>query len=301
MSKPEKVVPQRMCIRFGLWLTAHLDSARTQRKFMGDVLVFLSLRVIGIEISFNEVKSASNSSPSQDMDFSTVKDADLVLTTAKDCYETSDGRRTYIIDKCKALLTLASLFLALFGYLLPKGVGYPSTLVKFLIGFSLLLFVHAIVLLLQFFEVGTGMEIGLDADELGMKSDDLKVSLAKSYIVSRNILDGGTNYLVDLYRAARFFVFSALVVSIGLFSFGIATQTISDPVKDFANTVRGDQDLTNLIRGPKGDMGPRGAPGAKGDPGPTQSLNFEELIKKIEDRPKKLDSHVTGHNKISLP
>ncbi len=278
-----------LCL-FASWLTAILDRAYLRREAIGHWFAYVSIRILGIEPTLDDVKRAYQEDHPK-ADFSGAQDADEVLSAAKNTYDSSSERRAYVIDKCKSLLTLASLFLALVGYVLPKGIGYPSIYIKVLIGVAIYLLVHAILLLLLFFDVRTGQEIFLDKETVELDSIQLKITLAEAYHDSKMVTDDGTRYLVNLYKAARFFVFSALFVASGLFCYGIGSQAVSDPVKDFTQSLRGDAELTKTLRGPEGKTGQAGK---KGDAGLSPTIDLDQLARRLKEKlaeGQSMDSH----------
>ena len=273
-------------------VTTLLDWGYRTRAAAGHLFVYLSIRLIGIEPTLDEVKNAY-AQPKRELSiFSEAQVPECILETAKDCYKASSDRRSYIIDKCKSLLTLASLFLGLFSYVLPKGASYQSDKVKCLVGVTIYLLVHAVLLLLLFFDVKSGQEIALTKDIIPLGEQELKISLAEAYYDSKQAIDDGTNYLVDLYKAARFFVFAALFVASGLFYFGFVTQSVSDPVRDFAKSVRGDAELIKILQGPQGVPGPTGH---RGEAGISPKIDIDQLSKKVKDKIKQ-EEHLCSCN-----
>lgn len=250
----------------GLTLQGVLDGLCMARVNFGVWLVYLSLRMLSIEVSLDEVRNQSYDPEEQStkLDFTHAKDAETLLATAKEGFVTSEERRTTVVDKSKTLLTLGSLFLALVAFLLPKDLAYSSIWLRGLVVGTVLFFLHAVVLLLLFFMVGKGTEVHLDQVEIGLTRTRLQLSLAKSYIFSRNENDRRTDYLVDVFKAARFSIFAAFVLATALFSLSFAFQNPGDQTKQIVETLRADPKLLDTLRGPKGESGPTGASGPAG-------------------------------------
>jgi|SRR5579871_1058908 len=239
-----------------------LDSFRHIRDWIAHALVFVSIRFVGSEVSFEEVvrERLEPSEADCPVSLTAVKDPDLVLATAQSALRSAEDRRQVITDKCKTLLTLGSLFVGLSAFLLPKDALYTNWVIKSALVLSFVLFLHAIALLLIFFVTGTSMEVVLDQSDVLKTSNDLKLALSESYFACKEDADGRSNYLVEVYRAARFSFLSAMLVGgMTLVYVGFTAHAPPAPPRSITQELLQNQELIRKLKGPQGEPGPKGA------------------------------------------
>ncbi len=261
--------------------TALFDSFFYFRQKLAELLVWSSLRVIGSEVTLAEVKRQSlDTVDGTHFDVQRVGDVETILETAKACFDAAESRRVAITDKCKTLLTLGSLFLGIVGFLLPKELAYDNSWIRALLFVTVLLFLHAVALLLLFFVTGKGMEVCISQEELHLEPEDLKLSLVKSYLQCRADTDQRSSYLVEVYKAARFSFFGAFVCASFLFTFGFLSKSQEDPSQQLIRSIRGNPKLIETLRGPKGDTG-FGKQGPPGKPGVSPKVDIDEIAETV--------------------
>jgi hypothetical protein len=106
------------------------------------------------------------------------------------------------------------------------------------------------------------MQIAIDQADISLTSDDLKKSLINAYLRCAVELGNGTHYLVDIYRAARFFFLSAFTAIVLLFSINFLFRSPDNQAKAIAHELRSDDAFIKLVHGEKGE---RGEPGQRGE------------------------------------
>lgn len=233
-----------------------LDWFHFARVFIVTSLAYLTLRLYGKEVTFSEVKLGTFASrrPSP-LILDNVKDIDTLLEMSKEGVVNAEKRRTVVTDKCKTLLTLGSLLLGVIGLLLPKYLAFDALWMRGLSVFAIVIVFNAIVMLLMFFDVGQDMEVSLEQSDIPLDGADLKKSLLNDHVKCSAATENRTDYLVELYRAARFCLLSALTIIAGLVLLNQLTTDPKDQAERVVRELRSDSGLTNLLRGPKGDAG----------------------------------------------
>ncbi len=250
-----------------------LDGFYWFRKGLVTVLAFLSVRLYGSEASWSELwNERFTTFKHVNLDLGKVGDVDLVLLEARQRLAGADARQAGLADKCKTLLTLASLVVALVGALLFKETLGPLWL-RVLFFLSALALFNSVILVSVIFGVRSEMIIAVEQQEADLSTVDLKKSLANTYLRCCADRENQNDYLVEIYKVARFFFLFAFTLIIMEFSLGYflippdtlakatATELRSNPT--FLLSVKGDKG----DRGDKGDQGPKGDAGPKGDPG----------------------------------
>lgn len=167
---------------------------------------------------------------------------------------------------------MSSLLLGLVGILLPKSFAFGETWMRVVCFLAMLALLNTVTLLLIFFDVGRETEMSLEQGDVDLDSDNFKKSMVNLYLCCQVVMDNRTNYLVDLYRSARFFFLSAFTVVVILFSIQFISSSPVDDTERFIERLRSEPKLIELLRGPKGDKGDAGSQGiqgAKGDVGAT--------------------------------
>jgi hypothetical protein len=254
-----------------------LDGFHALRKKIVATITHLSFRLYATEVTWDEVYNQvfKDAREHKGLDLSTEENLDVLLEEARSGLKAAEARLGGVTDKCKTLLTLSSVFLALAGFLLPKSFSNSTwvALPFFLAGFA---FLNVIMLLVVFFDVRVIMTVHIEQEEAVLPKADLKKRLINSHFQCRTELDNRTDYLVEVYKVARFFFLSAftlLVITVGMNSLLTSPDA---QAKAVAKELRSDTNFVQIVRGEKGDPGPKGEPGvpgpkgdlgAKGDPG----------------------------------
>lgn len=263
------------------------------RKIAVTTLAYISLWLYGSEARWRDLWSQTFP-PAEpiERDLNKAKDLDLLLTAAKEALQAAESRRAGITDKCKTLLTISSFLVAVVGILLPKNLAFGSRWIQVAFFIAAIALFNAVMLLLEFFNVRAGMVVTHDQSDVELEPAGLKKSLIKAYFDVQADLDSGTDYLVEIYKAARFSFLSAFTMVILLFAitfFGnppaeqatlIARQLRND--REFVAASRGEQGAT----GPKGDQGARGDIGPKGEPGENCYVNTDDVVRRILEDPR---------------
>lgn len=247
-----------------------LDGFYYLRKYIVTGITYFSLRLFGSEITWSQMWNKKfDSLTHANLDLGRASDLTLILTEAKEGLNIAETRLLTITDKCKNLLTLSSLLLTLVTVLLTKTPP-DSVWMKILFLISALAFFDAVILLMVFFDVGGAMNIALKQEDVDLKSDDLKKCLINLSFKCRTDLDNRTDYLVEIYKVARFFFLSAFTVLVLLLSLNLFLFSPGDTAKAVALELRSDTNFLASVHGDKGDTGIKGEPGEKGasgDPG----------------------------------
>jgi len=228
-------------------------------------VAYASLRLYGSEVSFKALWDGSfSSSKHTNRNLDHAKELDVLLAEAKEACNRAETRRAIVMDKCKVLLTLSSLLLAAIGLLLPKNLASASTWTRVCFFLAAIAFVDVVVLLVFFMGVGTETGISIDQGEVDLEPADLKKNFINLYLLCETTTENRTDYLVEVFKAARFAFLSAFAVVAVLFSMNLLSRSPDDDMKATLQRLRENQTFIASIRGEKGDQG---APGAKGDRG----------------------------------
>lgn len=283
-----------------------LDGFHGARSWLANGLAYVSLRLYGFEdISLSEVcQGAFRGSEHKDRSLEHVEDPDLIVSESKECLRNAQSRRAAITDKCKTLFTLSSLLLGLIGVLLPKSLAFDALWMRVVCFLAVLALLNTIVLLLTFFDVGRDTEISLDQEQVDLETDNFKKSLINLYLRCQVALDNRTDYLVSLYKSARFFFLMAFTVVVFLFSVSFLFDTSKGRADEVIRSLRSNPALIELLRGPKGDQGSHGADGQKGERGKDAVIDEEKLIERIVNDPrlrKVLDEAVDAGQRSEPP
>lgn len=242
-----------------------LDGFYYARQHVVTALAYLTLRIYGKEIAYSDVKAGTFASrkPSP-MSLEDAKDVGTLLEMSRESCANAEKRRSVVTDKCKTLLTLGSLLLGVIGLLLPKYLAFDVWWMRWLSVLAIAILFNAVIVLLVFFDVGQDMEVSLGQDDIPLDETNLKKSLLNRHLKCCAASENRTDYLVDLYRAARFCFLSALTIVAGLVLTSLLTNSPADQAERIVREIRSDSTLTNLLRGPKGDVGAKGDQGGQG-------------------------------------
>ena len=241
-------------------------------KTILDVFTYLSIRLYGIEdCSLTDIRAGRyDNSSGEPRNLDKAKDLDSLLAESKECLSIAGERRQVVTDKCKTLLTLGSLLLAIIGALLPKSFAFDSLWLRLFCFMAILCLLNTVILLLVYFAVGTEQTVSLSQAELELESDNLKKSLINQHFTCESATDNRTDYLADIYKVARFFFMFAFFIIVGLFAVNYFSRANENDTKKLVEELRANPDLVNVLRGPKGDKGDKGDHGdvgPKGDKG----------------------------------
>lgn len=265
-----------------------LDGFHSLRTWLVTRLAYCSLRLYGLEdLTLDEVRSGSYSKQKHtDRKLEKAKELDSLVAASRECLDNANNRRSAITDKCKTLLTMSSVLLGLVGFLSPKALAFEDTWMR-IVGFlAILALMNTITLLLVFFGVGRESEVSLEQEDVDLDSENFKKSLINVYLRCQIDMDNRTNYLVDLYRAARFFALLGLAVFVGLFSIGFLTTSPKDQTERIIRELRSDPSLIEMLRGPKGEKGEQGGVGEKGERGDDASVDEDKLVERLLNDPR---------------
>lgn len=248
-----------------------LDRFHWLRSSVVSGLAYCSMRLYGFEdFTYQDVKSGAYSRKDhQDLDLDESTNLDDLVTASRECFENATARRSAVTDKGKTLTTMSSLLLGLVGILLPKSFAFDSIEMRIVCFLAVLALLNTVTLLLVFFDVGKETQVLLNQDDVDLDHQDYKKSLINSYLRCKVDTDNRTDYLVDLYRSARFFFLVAFTTVVVLFSIRFAGSSPDDDTERVIHRLRGEPKLVELLRGPKGDRGALGTRGPKGDQGPS--------------------------------
>lgn len=256
-----------------------LDRFYYARHWVASFLAFLSIRLFGIEVTIDDVKQRKYSHDTYTfLDLDSLKAPDIMLSVAQECYDQAKTRRLLVADKCKTLLTVSSLSVALVGLLLPMSFGWNSWFMRIAFFVAIAALMNTIFLLLVLFDVGSENIINLTQENIGLSESDIKKSLINQNLECEFSLDKGTDFQVDVYKTARFNFLSGFTIIVLLFSVSLLNQNTARHTAEIARALRSDDKLLALLQGPKGDRGEQG-----------RSPQVSDLIARIQSDPKLLD------------
>ena len=245
-----------------------LDAFYYARKATITAITYCSLRSYGLEVKLEDIRKESYAgSKHVDRKLDKAQDLELLLEEAKEVFKRAEARRTLVMDKCKTLLTLGSLLLAVVGLLLPKSLAFGSAWMSILFFLAALAFLNVVILLAVSMGVGTETGISIDQADVDLKGEGRKKSFINLYLLCETATNNRTDYLVDVYKAARFYFLSAFTLVAALFAINFFLHSPDDEMKAVLQRLRGDQVFIESIRGQKGDKGDRGEKGDRGDKG----------------------------------
>jgi hypothetical protein len=246
-----------------------LDGFLCSRKSLVTWIAYLSARLYGSEPTWKELYDGSfPSREHHDFNLDRVGDIDGVLEEAKQGLRNAEARQASVADKCKTLLTLASLLVGLVGVLLLKEPTEEPLWLRVLFFISMLTLLNAVTLICLIFEVKFGMKVVVDEDEANLPNLDFKKCLTNLYRKCQVDQENKNDFLVEIYKVARFFFLSAFTLLVLEFAIGFFLVSPDSLAKETAKELRSDSTFLSSVRGEKGDTGPKGEPGAKGDQGP---------------------------------
>jgi hypothetical protein len=179
------------------------------------------MRLFGVECSLKEVQVGRyDSSEGKGLSLiDKVEVADEVLKLCEKIYQEEEMRRLSVSEKCKVLLTISAILLALLPLVLTKLS--PPILSLFPTFFIFL----TSYMLLAYFDIGKHSRIALDAEMWQQNSSELKVTMANDYLRCAKENMQVNNFLVDVYRVAKnSLLISLLLIMILLTSYFIKSS-----------------------------------------------------------------------------
>jgi hypothetical protein len=245
-----------------------LDKFYFARKNASTFVVYATLRVYGVEVSYKDVKDGTYQTRVHNpLNLDEAGNIDALLALSEACLTKADQRRTSITDKCKTLFTFGSLLLGVIGLLLPKYLAFGSLWMKGLAFAAIALLLNAIVVMLSFFDVGVEMDVSLEQDDVPLDEQNLKKSIVNRNLQCEVSTQNRSDYLVNVYQATRFCLCSATTIVAGLVMYSLLVSNPDETPERIVRELRSDPKLVELLRGPKGPQGQIGPPGVRGPVG----------------------------------
>lgn len=200
------------------WFQYPLDWFYYIRRALLTGLTFFAIRFFGLEDTWQEVWRGSKFSKRDALTFDESSDLDTLLAEAKYSLATAEKRRASVVDKYKTLLTLGSILLATIGLIFPKWFVIQEVAERGIFVAVLIVLLIAVILLLVFLDIGREKVVSIDQSDAVLNGPELKRRLINSYVECKHAVDGRTDFLIDVYQTARFFLSSALALVVILFS-----------------------------------------------------------------------------------
>ena len=210
-----------------------LDGFYYFREWLTTLITYLSLHIYASEISWNEIKNGKiKSTQSVDLKLEDANDLDLLLSEVKCRLAEEEDRRNSTTDKCKSLVTLSSLVLAASGIVVSK-TSLDATWTQLILVLAALSLLHVVVLISMHFAVGADIQPTIDQHDATLSDDDLRKSLINIYLKCQADRSSRVNFLVELYKGARFYFLLGLTLIILL----LVSTLPARPKEDLATTV----------------------------------------------------------------
>lgn len=210
-----------------------LDCLYYFREGVSTFITFISLHVYASEITWSEIKKGRiKSTKHVDLNLDDAKEFDLLLSEAKCRLAEEEERRKSTTDKCKSLVTLSSLVLAASGIVVSRA-SFDSIRTQLILVLAALLLIHVVILISMHFAVGVDMQPTVDQHDASLSGDDLRKSLINTYLKCQADRNDRVNFLVEIYKGARFYFLLGLTLMIVLL---VSTFPLS-PKEDMASTV----------------------------------------------------------------
>lgn len=191
------------------------------------------------------------------------------IALAQDLFEESRSRYSTVAGKVTTILTITGI--AISGTIAALSLlGIPSSPV-FLPAFVFAVAVYCCTVwfIFKFLAVGTSAAPAIDQEFLDLSNAKKKTALLRNLLSAASQNDFRTNFLVDVYKAAR--NFSLLSFACACLLIVVAAMARSDREERLILKLRSDPKLVELLRGPKGQQGDVGSAGPMGQPGPRGS------------------------------
>ncbi len=193
-----------------------LDGFYYFREWLTTLITYISLHIYASEISWNQIKNGKMESTQEvGLKLEDAKDLDLLLSEVKCRLAEEENRRNATTDKCKSLITLSSLVLAASGIVVSKA-NFDSIWTQIVLVLAALSLLHVVVLISMHFAVGTDKQPTINQHDASLSADDLRKSLINTYLECQADRNNRVNFLVELYKGARFYFLLGLTFIIGL-------------------------------------------------------------------------------------
>jgi hypothetical protein len=210
-----------------------LDGFYYFREWLTTLITYLSLHIYASEISWNEIKNGKiRSTQKVGLKLEDAKDLDLLLSEVKCRLAEEEDRRNSTTDKCKSLVTLSSLVLAASGIVVSK-TNFDATWTQLILLLAALSLLHVVVLISMHFAVGTDKHPKIDQHDATLSGEDLRKSLINIYLQCQADRNARVNFLVELYKGARFYFLLGLTLIIVL----LVSTFPARPKEDLPSTV----------------------------------------------------------------
>lgn len=267
-----------------------IDDFYYARQFCMNCIVFALVRIFGPEMSFGEVKRVTYDGKKYENINLDNSDINSLLPAAKDCLAAAFDRRSSVIDKSKSLLTLSTLLLTAAGILVTKFLTFEKWWIQMMFLAAVIMLVGCIILLLAFMAVGPESVISLDQQHAELSETDFKKCLFNDVMHCESKVGFRTDYMVDLYKAARFYYLFSFFLLVALFFMVFPAKKQEDEntkvlrsIKESIVAVQGrpGKDGTDGKDGEPGAPGIQGFQGMKGDPGSPAVMDEEKIIREL--------------------
>lgn len=189
-----------------------------------------------------------------------VEDSDDFLGLAKEVFDQSEKRKATIDDKCKTVLTISSISMAIITSLLPR-LPLPY------LGIIPLLFIFASAfLVLVHLNVSTFRYPTLDAEHARLDAATRRKRRITDYLKDARWNESVIDFHVDVYRASNRALRLGLLI---LLLFAVVGSIFGSTTEErVIQMLRADPKMIRLLQGPKGAPGPQGPRGEIGPSGP---------------------------------
>jgi len=223
-------------------------------------LLWIVLRVFRIECSLEQVRRRKYEQQGTPYGTDELIPSNALLDAASGELNHAENRRKAIDEKARMLLTMV-------GILVPLTVVSAAALLwPVLIIVPLACFLISALVLIGYLAVGQVMTPRLNPEELLYDERRLQRQLIIDRIQSAHDTERGTDFLVDIYRAALRALCAGLVALAVIAA--VAYRPASDYSSEVVRRLRSDPELLRVLRGPQGFRGPTGPPGVPGPEGP---------------------------------
>lgn len=176
-----------------------LDISYWLRLNIAASVTYLNLYAYGINAEYRSVVNKRYYRKHLALNLDSVNDIDTVLEVAKDELKSADERRDTTTSKCSMLLMMSMLLGCLVIYL------HQYNRAQLLTTISILLLLNTITLLISLNDVTNEEQVILTQQDVKLDSLTLKKTLVNDYKRVKNNRDNHTNYLIDVYKVARFY------------------------------------------------------------------------------------------------
>lgn len=255
MSHVRKCLPKEWSSRRAL------DAFYGFLKYVTTAITYGAFYIFGSEVTWVQMWNEKfDSRKHTDLVLAQDSNLDLLLQEAKESQKTAEARHASISDKCKTLLTLSSMILAFVSVLLPR-TSIDLVWTKFLFFAVTLLMMVAVILFTVFFGVRTGMRITITQKEAEFDKDAFKKALINSYFQCATDQENQNDYLVEVFKVARFFFLSALMALVLLFAVNFFITSPAPQVKAKSGDLRSDTNFLQSAHGENSDQAAKIIPG----------------------------------------